>query len=163
MTMLLGENGLITKAIQSGEQMQIASGKEEIDLQVLGMITEKASQNESCTLEYIKENLPNKLENLGIVGEKGNPLSAFPTITNILTAKEGENTKVTIEANDLNEELGKEGSGIAGYAITASKELPIDALYSKSKTITVTTPGTYHVYVKDNAENLAKRQEIVIE
>ena len=64
MTMLLGENGLITKAIQSGEQMQIASGKEEIDLQVLGMITEKASKSESCTLEYIKENLPSKLQNL---------------------------------------------------------------------------------------------------
>ena len=86
-----------------------------------------------------------------------------PTITNIKTEKEGENTKVTIEANDRNEKLGEEGSGIAGYAITTSKELPIDALYSKSATITVTSPGTYYIYVKDNAGNLANRQEIVIE
>ncbi len=86
-----------------------------------------------------------------------------PTITNIKTEKEGENTKVTIEANDRNEKLGEEGSGIAGYAITTSKELPIDALYSKSATITVTSPGTYYIYVKDNAGNLANRQEIIIE
>ena len=74
--MLLGENGLITKAIQSGEQMQIASGKEEIDLQVLDIITGKVQQGESCTLEDIKEELPTRLD-LSIVGEKGTPLEAI--------------------------------------------------------------------------------------
>ena len=76
MTMLLGENGLITKAIQSREQMQIASGKEEIDLQVLDIITGKVQQGESCTLEYIKEEIPKRLT-LSIVGEKGSPLEAI--------------------------------------------------------------------------------------
>ena len=76
MTMLLGENGLITKAIQSGEQMQIASGKEEIDLQVLDIVTGKIQQGESCTLEYIKEEIPKRLT-LSIVGEKGSPLEAI--------------------------------------------------------------------------------------
>ncbi len=109
---------------------------------------------------YLKDNLGNITTEKITIGKID---GTSPTITNVSTAKEGENTKVSIEANDINEKLGQEGSGIAGYAITTSKELPIDALYSKSGTITVTTPGTYYIYVKDNAGNLAKRQEIVIE
>lgn len=42
--MLLGDNGLITKAQQASEQMQIASGKEEIDLQVLDLVTGKVQK-----------------------------------------------------------------------------------------------------------------------
>ena len=109
---------------------------------------------------YLKDNLGNITTEKITIGKID---GTSPIITNVSTAKEGENTKVSIEANDINEKLGQEGSGIAGYAITTSKELPIDALYSKSGTITVTTPGTYYIYVKDNAGNLAKRQEIVIE
>ena len=109
---------------------------------------------------YLKDNLGNITTEKITIGKID---GTSPTITNVSTAKEGENTKVSIEANDINEKLGQEGSGIAGYAITTSKELPIDALYSKSGTITVTTPGTYYIYVKDNAGNLAERQEIVIE
>ena len=109
---------------------------------------------------YLKDNLGNIHTEKITIGKID---GTSPTITNIKTEKEGENTKVTIEANDRNEKLGEEGSGIAGYAITTSKELPIDALYSKSATITVTSPATYYIYVKDNAGNLANRQEIVIE
>lgn len=49
MTMLLGENGLITKAQQSSETFQIEQGREQINLAVLGMQTEKLSKGESCT------------------------------------------------------------------------------------------------------------------
>ncbi len=109
---------------------------------------------------YLKDSLGNiRTEKITI----GKIDGTSPTITNVSTTKEGENTKVSIEANDINEKLGQEGSGIAGYAITRSKELPVDVLYSESATITITASGTYYIYVKDNAGNLAKRQEIIIE
>ena len=74
--MLIGDNGLITKAHQSSKQMQIASGKEEIDLQVLDLVTGKVLKGESCSLEYIKQELPKRL-NLSVTGEKGEPLQAI--------------------------------------------------------------------------------------
>lgn len=74
--MLLGDNGLITKAQQASEQMQITSGKEEIDLQVLDLVTGKVQKGESCSLDYIKEELPKRLD-LSVTGEKGDPLQAI--------------------------------------------------------------------------------------
>lgn len=74
MTMLLGENGLITKAQQSSETFQIEQGREQINLAVLGMQTEKLSKGESCTLEYIAENIEDRLEGCQVVGTQGAPI-----------------------------------------------------------------------------------------
>ena len=86
-----------------------------------------------------------------------------PTITKVETRKEAENIVVTITANDINEKLGQEGSGIGGYAISASKELPTDVSYGKSNEIKVEKAGIYYVYVKDNVGNVSARYELNVE
>ena len=50
----------------------IPENKEEIDLQVLDLVTGKVQKGESCTLDYIKEELPKRLD-LSVTGEKGDP------------------------------------------------------------------------------------------
>ena len=83
---------------------------------------------------YLKDALGNyQMTNIKI----GKMDNTSPTITNVQTEKTDTGTKVTIEANDINEKLGEEGSGIVGYAITTSKELPTERSYGTSKEIEV--------------------------
>lgn len=44
---------------------------------VAGMILDKMIKNESCTLEYIRDNIEQELEGLKVVGKKGEPLEAI--------------------------------------------------------------------------------------
>ena len=108
---------------------------------------------------YLKDGLDNKQMIPIKIGKIDN---TSPTITNVETRKEGENIVVTINANDINEKLGKEGSGISGYAISTSKELPTDISYGKSNEIKVEKAGTYYIYVKDNVGNISARYEFNI-
>ena len=83
---------------------------------------------------YLKDALGNyQMANIKI----GKMDNTSPTITNVQTEKTDTGTKVTIEVNDINEKLGEEGSGIAEYAITTSKELPTERSYGTSKEIEV--------------------------
>ena len=41
------------------------------------MILDKMIKKESCTLEYIRDNIEQELEGLKVVGEKGEPLKAI--------------------------------------------------------------------------------------
>ena len=108
---------------------------------------------------YLKDALGNyQMANIKI----GKMDNTSPTITNVQTEKTDTGTKVTIEANDINEKLGEEGSGIAGYAITTSKELPTERSYGTSKEIEVEKAGTYYIYVKDNTGNVSARYTVEI-
>ncbi len=109
---------------------------------------------------YLKDGLGNIRTEKIKIGKLDN---TSPTITNVETKKEGENIVVTINANDINEEIGKEGSGISGYAISTSKELPTDVSYGKSNEIKVEKAGKYYIYVKDNVGNISARYELNIE
>lgn len=107
---------------------------------------------------YLKDGLGNIRTEKIKIGKIDN---TSPTITNVETRKEGEKTiVVTINANDINEKIGKEGSGISGYAISTSKELPTDISYGKSNEIKVEKAGTYYIYVKDNVGNVSARYEL---
>ena len=108
---------------------------------------------------YLKDALGNYQMTTIKIGKMDN---TSPTITNVQTEKTDTGTKVTIEANDINEKLGEEGSGIAGYAITTSKELPTERSYGTSKEIEVEKAGTYYIYVKDNTGNVSARYTVEI-
>ena len=108
---------------------------------------------------YLKDALGNYRMTTIKIGKLDN---TSPTITNVQTEKTDTGTKVTIEANDRNEKLGEEGSGIAGYAITTSKELPTERSYGTSKEIEVEKAGTYYIYVKDNTGNVSARYTVEI-
>ena len=108
---------------------------------------------------YLKDALGNYQMTTIKIGKLDN---TSPTITNVQTEKTDTGTKVTIEANDINEKLGEEGSGIAGYAITTSKELPTERSYGTSKEIEVEKAGTYYIYVKDNTGNVSARYTVEI-
>jgi hypothetical protein len=71
-----------------------------------------------------------------------------PTITNIKQEKNENVFTFTIEANDINTELNKEGSGIKEYAIAKDGEEPTE--YQKSNIFKVKDDGNYVFYVKDN-------------
>ena len=109
---------------------------------------------------YLKDGLGNTRTERITIGKLDN---TSPTITNIEQIKEENGTKIKITANDINDKIKEEGSGIAGYAITQSKEIPIDSAYGKSNEIKVNKPGTYYIYVKDNVGNYAQRKEIIVE
>ena len=109
---------------------------------------------------YLKDGLGNTRTERITIGKLDN---TSPTITNIEQIKEENGTKIKITANDINDKIKEEGSGIAGYVITQSKEIPTDSAYGKSNEIKVNKPGTYYIYVKDNVGNYAQRKEIIVE
>ena len=108
---------------------------------------------------YVKDGLDNVLAQKITFGKID---STSPTITNISKEKSGLVTKITIQANDINQTLNKEGSGIVGYAITRSKENPKEEDFQESNIFEKSSSGTYYVWVKDKAGNLAERTEIEI-
>ena len=108
---------------------------------------------------YLKDGLGNVTTQKIIIGKMDN---TSPTITNVQTEKTETGTKVIIEANDINEKLGKEGSGIAGYSISTSRELPTDRNYGSSNEIEIEKAGTYYIYVKDNTGNISARYTLEI-
>lgn len=98
----------------------------------------------------------------------GNETTQFITISNIdNTTPTITNTKITYEktvsievtAND-NKDFGgdvgvKEGSGIAGYAISESKTAP--DTFQTSNILEVPKTGDYYIYVKDNVGNIQSK------
>ena len=60
---------------------------------------------------------------------------------------------ITITATD-------DSSGIAGYAITNTTEVPVE--WSKSNVIKVTEDGVFYIWVKDNAGNIRVDEEVVV-
>ena len=62
---------------------------------------------------------------------------------------------VTVTANDMNTKLNAEGSGVAGYAVTTTQTLPKDNEWQKDNKLTIKEKGTYYLWVKDLAGNIA--------
>jgi len=102
---------------------------------------------------YLKDGLGNVTTQKLAIGKID---STSPNITNV--AKSG--NSLTIEANDICEKIGKEGSGVASYAISTSKELPSDAEFQSKNTFNIESGKTYYVWVKDNAGNISERYEV---
>jgi hypothetical protein len=63
--------------------------------------------------------------------------------------------QITVTANDMNKKLGKEGSGVEAYALTQSKDMPNNEAWQKHNVLGANKPGTYYLWVKDKAGNIA--------
>ena len=104
---------------------------------------------------YLKDEVGNVTTNRITIGKLDR---TSPTITKIT----GNNKTITIEANDINTKLNKEGSGIKGYAISQSREVPADNSFQASNTFTVEETGIYYIWAKDNAGNLSETKQIQV-
>ena len=82
----------------------------------------------------------------------GTTATATPTMSSNTTTKYA---VVTVTANDLNTKLNAEGSGVAGYAVTTTQTLPKDEEWQKDNKLTIKEKGTYYLWVKDLAGNIA--------
>ena len=61
---------------------------------------------------------------------------------------------ITVKANDRNTKLGAEGSGVAGYALTKTKENPKEEEWVTTDTLEAKEAGTYYLRTKyANEEN----------
>lgn len=104
---------------------------------------------------YLKDAVGNVSTNRITIGKID---CTSPTITNVKI----NNKTVTIEANDINTKLNKEGSGISGYAISKSKEVPTENAFQTSNILNIEKSGKYYVWVKDNAGNISEIKQIEI-
>lgn len=109
---------------------------------------------------YVKDALGNLVSKKITIGKID---TTSPTITKVNQEKVSEGTKITIEANDINTTINKEGSGIVGYAITKSKQTPSEKVYKTNKEFNLSEPGTYYVWAKDAAGNISSRYELTVQ
>lgn len=104
---------------------------------------------------YLKDEVGNVVTKRITIGKLD---KTSPTITNISS----NNRTITIEANDINTKLNKEGSGIKGYAISKSREVPADNNFQASNIFTVEEAGIYYIWAKDNAGNFSETKQIQV-
>lgn len=104
---------------------------------------------------YLKDEVGNVCTNKITIGKMD---CTSPTITNVNI----KNKTVTIDANDINTKLNKEGSGISGYAVSKSKEVPTENAFQVSNTFNIEKTGRYYIWVKDNAGNLSEIKQIEV-
>ena len=85
-----------------------------------------------------------------------------PTITQISSniSENKKTTTLTVQANDINTQLQKEGSGITGYQITTTNTAPTD--FQASNIFTVSKNGTYYLWVIDAVGNISQPNTINI-
>lgn len=108
---------------------------------------------------YLKDGLGNiRTERITI----SNIDNTAPTITGISQAisSDKKSVNITVSANDINQTLGKSGSGISGYAVTTSNTAP--SSFQSSNTLTVNKNGTYYIWVRDVAGNISGAQQIIV-
>ena len=113
--MTLGENGILEKAKYAKEQYEIAGVREEIELAILEIQSDKASKNEDFSIEAILAELPSKVE--GITLEKeGNSLKGsfngynFTINESMKLAIEGESIEVAV-VTEVKQYIGKDANG----------------------------------------------------
>ena len=82
--------------------------------------------------------------------------------TSPLTETKPTGAIITVSANDKSEKLKAEGSGVAGYALVKSKEKVDDSEWQEFNSLSVSTPGTYYLWVKDKVGNYADVKTITI-
>ena len=81
-----------------------------------------------------------------------------PTISNV--AVNGK--QITVTANDLNNQLQMEGSGVLGYALTWTQAPPQDSDWQDSNILNISTNGTYYIWVKDAVGNISECYQVRI-
>lgn len=89
----------------------------------------------------------------GNVSKKTITVSKIDKSAPVISKVENKGKEITITAND------GEGSGIAGYAISTTTELPAE--WSKSNVIKTTEDGTFYVWVKDNVGNVVRAENTI--
>lgn len=77
------------------------------------------------------------------------------TTTDNVTGATQKTAILTVTANDMNTTLNAEGSGVAGYALTKTKDEPKAEEWQESNQLAVTEAGTYYLWVKDAVGNIA--------
>lgn len=103
---------------------------------------------------YAKDGLENVTTKKIKMGKLDN---TSPIIENVKV----ENGVLKIQANDVNNELKQEGSGVAEYAISTTKEMPSDTLFQTKSEFNVETGRTYYIWVKDKAGNYSSMYEAI--
>ncbi len=108
---------------------------------------------------YLKDGLGNiRTEKITI----SNIDNTAPTITGISQAASSDKKSINISvtANDINQNLGKSGSGVSEYAITTTNTAP--SSFQTSNTLTVSKNGIYYVWVRDAAGNISSAKQILV-
>lgn len=62
---------------------------------------------------------------------------------------------ISIQANDYNSKLKKEGSGIKSYALLSEKRNVLESEWQNTSNFKVTENGIYYLYVMDNVGNIS--------
>lgn len=84
-----------------------------------------------------------------------------PTITDLSTSIGVGSSSIIVNANDINEVLGKSGSGVSEYGLSNSKdEQPTS--WQSSNILNTTEMGTQYVWVKDLVGNISSPKSINI-
>lgn len=88
-----------------------------------------------------------------------------PTILNVNKAlnTNRNNVQLSVTANDYNNTINKEGSGITGYAITTTNTAPGLSNFQESNTFTVTNNGTYYIWAKDLVGNISQARVVTVD
>ena len=108
---------------------------------------------------YLKDGLGNTTSARITIGKMD---ATSPTITNITKTQNQDGTLITIEANDKNEKLNKEGSGISGYAISKTREVPPVNAFQSDNHFVAQGKGTYYIWARDQAGNLSMTHQIEV-
>ena len=168
--MTLGENGILEKAKYAKEQYEIAGVREEIELAILEIQSDKASKNEDFSIEAILAELPSKVE--GITLEKeGNSLKGsfngynFTINESMKLTIEGESIEVAV-GTEVKQYIGKDANG--KYAVkvllTLNSEETIDTVKIENTDGSTTTETvTNNTYSKELELELDKEYRINIE
>lgn len=96
---LIGDEGIITRATNAAEEMKIAEGKEKIELKLLDMLADRASNGKSCDLDYISENIDGKIKDVKLESVKGNPVEKIYLSYKDIMYKVTEDLKVVVVGN----------------------------------------------------------------
>lgn len=90
------------------------------------------------------------------------PVITITSVSDVFnTSKEAIGWKIDIAGNDYNSELKKDGSGIVGYALTKTTQAPEDSDYNSIPSFSINHSGSYYVWVKDAAGNVARTDKPV--
>lgn len=77
-----------------------------------------------------------------------------PTISKLEVTKGVGSSTITVTANDINQKLGKSGSGVSEYGLSSSKDIQPTS-WQTSNVLSTTKKGTQYVWVKDLVGNIS--------
>lgn len=87
------------------------------------------------------------------------------TAPNIQTTEKillGDKVKIMVTANDINTALNASGSGVNGYAITTSSNIPALSSFQSTNGLEVIKNGIYYVWAKDAVGNISRYKMVKV-